>query len=480
MQAPGVVDVGAEFMGADFGDARLGRRVVSVVRAIQRNPSATFPEAFRDASALEAYYRLTNNERVKLAALQDAHADAGWDRAVASKGRVLVVHDTTEHRFEGDSLRQGLAVRGQRQGFHSHLAAAVAETGPILVHGVVGVGHYGVKDGRWHPLGLGARTPPLEVGSQRWGRMAREVEQSAPLGLDLVHVMDREGDAFELLADLGSGGHGFVVRASHDRRTVSGGATSERLAVEPFEVTREVYLGARSPKRPPGSRKAHPDRHHRVATLQIRGVAVTLRRPKALAGEHPDTLDVHVVEVVEHNPAPDVTPIRWALWTNLPIKTPADLERVVDIYRRRWVIEELFRALKTGCAYPDRQAESLDALLRTHALLLPIAVQLLNLRVVAATDPKAACTTLLSKRQVDVIRASRPDLKLTTRSNARDAMLAIATLGGHLKSNGDPGWLVLGRGLRHVLELEAGWAAALHAMAASAGFRPVDGGDREM
>jgi hypothetical protein len=33
-------------------------------------------------------------------------------------------------------------------------------------------------------------------------------------------------------------------------------------------------------------------------------------------------------------------------------------------------------------------------------------------------------------------------------------MLAVAALGGHLKSNGDPGWLVLGGGMHDLLLLE--------------------------
>ena len=37
--------------------------------------------------------------------------------------------------------------------------------------------------------------------------------------------------------------------------------------------------------------------------------------------------------------------------------------------------------------------------------------------------------------------------RLPKRPTARDAMLAVAALGGHLKSNGDPGGLVLGRGM---------------------------------
>ena len=48
---------------------------------------------------------------------------------------------------------------------------------------------------------------------------------------------------------------------------------------------------------------------------------------------------------------------------------------------------------------------------------------------------------------------------LPARPTVRDAMLAIAALGGHVKNNGDPGWLVLGRGLHDLLLLELGWRA---------------------
>jgi hypothetical protein len=42
---------------------------------------------------------------------------------------------------------------------------------------------------------------------------------------------------------------------------------------------------------------------------------------------------------------------------------------------------------------------------------------------------------------------------------ARDVLLAIARLGTHIPNNGDPGWLVLGRGLESLLFVELGWRA---------------------
>lgn len=40
-------------------------------------------------------------------------------------------------------------------------------------------------------------------------------------------------------------------------------------------------------------------------------------------------------------------------------------------------------------------------------------------------------------------------------------LLAVARLGGHLRSNGDPGWLVLGRGYQDLLMMTAGYRLAL-------------------
>lgn len=42
----------------------------------------------------------------------------------------------------------------------------------------------------------------------------------------------------------------------------------------------------------------------------------------------------------------------------------------------------------------------------------------------------------------------------------RDALLVVARLGGHLRQNGEPGWLVLARAMQKLLYMETGWAAA--------------------
>jgi hypothetical protein len=57
-----------------------------------------------------------------------------------------------------------------------------------------------------------------------------------------------------------------------------------------------------------------------------------------------------------------IEPICGYLVTNEPITTKKQVAAVVDAYRTRWVIEELFKALKTGCQFEKRQLESYAAL----------------------------------------------------------------------------------------------------------------------
>ena len=144
--------------------------------------------------------------------------------------------------------------------------------------------------------------------------------------------------------------------------------------------------------------------------------------------------------------------------TDLSIATDKAIAFAVDCYRGRWTIEEYFKALKTGCQYEKRQLESAHSLLNALAVLAPVAWRLLLVRYLSRHAPDRPARDALTAAQLDVLQATakRPMPKNPT---VREAMLAIAGLGGHLPRNGDPGWLVLGRGMHDLLILELGFAA---------------------
>jgi hypothetical protein len=282
----------------------------------------------------------------------------------------------------------------------------------------------------------------------------------------VVHIADREGDSYELFANLRAAKEDFVIRVRVDRRgraadsTDKSWATVKAVAAECTGLLeREVELSARRKKTAPGMNRAHAPRKKRLAKLRFAGTSVVIPRPMYLSHPVPEELRLNLVHVVEIDVPDGEPPVEWLLYTTEPVSTAEQVAEVVDAYRTRWLIEEYNAALKTGCLYEERQFESLHALLAILALSLPIASEILWLRSRARSSPRAPATEVLSTTQIEVLRAigSR---KLPDNPTVEDALLAVAGLGGHLKRNGPPGWKVLQRGMASLVAHETGWVAA--------------------
>jgi hypothetical protein len=166
---------------------------------------------------------------------------------------------------------------------------------------------------------------------------------------------------------------------------------------------------------------------------------------------------LNLVHVVEPDPPDGEPPVEWLLYTTEPVRRVKDIERVVDNYRTRWLSEEFHAALKGGCAFEEREFESLHALLNILVLSLPIACEILALRSGARTDDKRPATEILSNEQLAILRRIS-HYPLGKNPTAKDALLSVAALGGHLPRNGPPGWKVLSRGMTELNTVEAAGA----------------------
>jgi hypothetical protein len=226
---------------------------------------------------------------------------------------------------------------------------------------------------------------------------------------------------------------------------------------------REGPLSPRKRSRAPATRRIHPARDGRIAKLSFRATAVEVRRPENLAKQLPKSLALHLVHVLELEPPEGHPPVEWTLLTTESVDTIEGVLRIVDIYRARWTIEELFKALKTGCAFEQRQFRSYDALRRLLAVMLPVAWRLLRIRTAARIEPDRPGSDLLTAVQLKVLAATSKRVVLPAAPSAAQVLLAIAGLGGHLKRNGQPGWITLGRGFDTLLAYEIGYRAALQA-----------------
>ena len=458
------IDLRAEFASARLGDRRLNKRLDQIVDRLAEVPDRSFPNAARSDAELEGMYRFLSNGRVTLANLLEPHIEATVRRC-ESVPTTLVLHDTTEFRFEGVKRREGLGDLPKGQGFFGHFALAVAAGEERVVLGLVGALTYTRSgEGRRTLSGVDPRYRHLAVRgeSARWLDLISEandrISQLAP-----VHVMDREADDFATFSAMTSHDIRFVARMTVQRRRKVSRPdrpgtffdVEDLLAREPVIATREVRLSRRQ-----GTGKwqstTHPPRESRSALLRISAATVDVAPPKKSKQQ---SLRLSVVRVVEAKAPRDATPIEWMLVSSEPVDSVEQVLAIVDMYRSRWVIEEYFKALKTGCAIERRQLETMDALLAALGVFAPMAARLLALRAHARAAPDAPASTVLDAVELKALRtiSKKPLSKSPT---TKEAIEALAALGGHLTRNGVPGWLTLARGYEQ-LEIAARVVAAL-------------------
>jgi Transposase DNA-binding/Transposase DDE domain len=457
------------FENVDLGDPRRTERLENTLRRLAESPRSTIPDAMVTEAELEGAYRFFRSPHVTMEALTLAHAEATAARA-REVGRVLAIHDTTTCEFaHADPAVIGYLSTG-KAGFMAHYSLIVADDGSRRPLGVANTSviHRDRPPARPSKNGRklrnkngveSAKNPERE--SLRWSRgFVRTSERLA--GCSVIHVADREGDSYELLGTAVQQQLRFVIRCRvPDRRATSeeGSKSTVRAIAEASTglFKREVELSARQARPEPRERKAHPPRATRTATLSYSATTIEIVRPRYL-DSLPATLSLNMVRVYEQNAPEGEQPIEWLLFTTEPVSTKAEVEAVVDIYRARWLIEECNKAIKTGCRYEERHFESRQALLNLLALTLPIACELLWLRSCSRTAPNTPADRVLSRTQLQILNVMGSYV-LPANPTAHDALRAVAALGGHIRSNGDPGWLVLHRGLAKLLAYEEGWLA---------------------
>jgi hypothetical protein len=465
-----VAAVAPEFSGVRTGDRRLDERVGKVVAKLAAKPAAGFPTAIGDEGQVEGLYRLFRNSKVTLWKLLKPHIGATVDRVASSTRDVIVIHDSSECAFGGLSKRRGLGSVTSGQGFLLHAALAVELGEQPMPLGILGVETHFRRDRAKKRTSAELRsTPAAKRESSRWKKLVTKTTTLLePSQKRVIHVMDREADDYLLLEMLSE--QRFVIRSRHNRNVTPQGCSAplpltKVLADMDGETFRDVRLSKRRPHTFGASKKLEinqrfPAREARLATLKYRVGTVALQKPSYLTADSaPRELIVNVVQVYEPKPPKNEQRIEWTLLTSESVSTEEEVARVVDIYRARWLIEELFKALKTGCAYESRQLESAHALMNALGVFLPIAWSLLRLRAVSRTNPAAPATAVLTEVQLKLL-PHLFDGKPPPIRNAGEAMLAVAQRAGHFKHNGPPGWQTLARGFEDLLIAEIGYRVA--------------------
>ncbi|MGB0679679.1 MAG: IS4 family transposase [Polyangiales bacterium] len=449
----------ATYGGSTLPDKRLEKRLVSYASAQMAAPTQSTAKACRSSAEREGAYRLLENERVTAEDILEGPIRETLRRCRAGQ-RVLVVQDTSSVEVAHQPLREALKEEGSPTGWHSHVALAVDPERRLPI-GVLAM-HNWIREPQ-HARRRQRASGEQDKESLRWQQTAEQAHARCTAlehELELVTVADREADMYELMAYHEQAGLGYVLRAKHARkvRTTDPAIADirEALAAAPVLGTRSVHVAQRGGQRGGSGQKARGARKAEVVQTELRACELELKRPANLPSELPSSLKVTVVQACSQQQHASGKPVLdWVLLSSEPVQTQAEAEQVVQMYECRWLIEEVFRGWKSGCRLEERPLQSVDAVERMMAILLPMAVRLLCLRELREQDSDDAhpvlCDQVLETDQWQCLWLHTETGKALPEEppRCRWAYLALAKLGGFCdsKRTGRASWNTLWDGL---------------------------------
>jgi len=463
-----------EFWGAPMGDKRLEKRLISIAQSKAKSPGKSFLETVQgDRAAVAGYYRFIDapaESRIAMSSILRPHRECTL-RRMNSQDEVLCIHDTTDVNFATLAACEGLGVIGKNQtktrtrGLRLH-SSFVVDAADGLPLGVLHANCYAPPVKRGGKKRDSRYIPTEQKQSFRWiSSMQACTKLSAKLdGTRVIHVMDREGDFFELFDAWREGGRDeLIVRAKHDRRTNSTESLFQRVCQSEVKASLTVDIPRKSARAKKGKNKAQPRRQKRRAILQVRHCSVPILPPKHGLSSKKNPVDAHIVHFKETMPPPDGSkPVEWFLLTTLSVDSPETAEKVFRCYVKRWRIEEWHRALKTCCGAEEPAHRNAERLKRVLAINMVLAWRVLLMMLLGREMPELPPHVLFADDQIEVLKLLAKKWRCPNPGNLQDYVILMARLGGYLnrKCDGPPGAEILWRSLITLTQMCMGFALA--------------------
>lgn len=437
-----------QFGACEWEDQRRTARLVKFAEQAALKPDASMPTQTEEWSDAKAAYRLFDSDHVSFEAITAPHQ--ALTRSHMTAGLWLILNDTTELNYGYRRDIEGIGRVGceDGRGFFLHTALARhAVTGELA--GVSAQELYKRPIKKVPRVSSAQRKAIQSRETDVWGRVIDHVGLP-PEGVKFLHVCDRGADNFDVFCHLMTQRAGWVIRAAQLGRRVLDEADQEQsldalVAAQTSLGTYEFTVTANH-KQPA-----------RTALIEVR--AATLKMPRPKSGVTPyarktglTEIKMRVVEAREVSPVPTgADPLRWVLLTSEKATTFEHAWTIIEHYEQRPLIEEYHKCLKTGCRIEQRQSRTAKRLEAVIGVICVLAVRLLQRELVARATPDRPAAEVVPPRRTDglrrVLKRPRP---LDT---VRDFFRALASLGGFLgrKSDGEPGWQTIWRGLETLL-----------------------------
>lgn len=367
-----------------FNDQRSYRKWQEMIERMIQKQSIVISQLAENKRQADSYYHFISNPRIHLLELIQRSC---YVPAEVLQGRhVLVIGDTSSFNLKRhvgriqDAHRLGVLEDNKSPGFFSHvhlIADAEEETilglGDILLWCREKTGVKTSKQAQWE-----------QRESYKWYQGACNAKQVAGAARLRTFIFDRDSDSYDLFENLGQPQQNdhFLIRLHHDRQVLLQG---EVLLLSEC-LSRQKPLGSYELKLPAldhysSSSGNRIQRQKRTAHIEVRSCMVQVQAPSQSksAGQSMQLWAIEARETEAHLPQGE-TPILWRLLSTHPVDTFEQIIQLIRFYRCRWMIEQLFRTMKTkGLNLEATEIETFDGILRQTVMAYHTAYRVLQL-----------------------------------------------------------------------------------------------------
>ena len=441
----------------------------SLLKSLIIRKSSSIRELSNSRKEQIANYRFLNNGRVSEEELIRNLATECGKRV--SGRHVLCIQDTSEINLNSHEGRLkpdtgvGLIGNNKSIGFFLHPTIVIdAERSHALGFSHVRVWHRPIdkKDKYQRQY---QELPIEQKESYKWIESSLASKDVLGKAREITIIEDREGDIYEQFAKVPDKRVHLLIRCTRDRRINTGEKMYSYLQSQESkgEYTLKIDGDIRR------------NRETREATIEVRYSRVTIQKPKNNKNRSlVDKIGVWVVEARESNPPEGEAPVLWRIITTHKVENFQQACQIVEWYKQRWYIEQVFRLLKQkGVRIEDSELEQGWAIRKLTIMLLNTVLKILQMYFTLKEKRGKKSQKIKDVFNGDEIRCLR---KLNKEyegktekqknknhiSSLRWATWVIARMGGWkgYASQRPPGVLTLKWGIDRFYEVYFGWQLA--------------------
>jgi hypothetical protein len=282
--------------------------------------------------------------------------------------------------------------------------------------------------------------------SYRWLQASQETQQRIPKNAMLTIIGDRESDIYEDFERIPDERTNLLIRSSSNRCLAN---KDEKL----YEKLKSQKVAGKIQVKIRGSKS----RKKRIATLEVKFCKVEIKSPANKKNKTSIALYAIQAKEIGTDTLNNEDPILWRLLTTHKVESIETAIQCIEWYKNRWLIEELFRVIKTkGFCIESSQLGSGFAIKKLLAMTLDVAMEIMQLKLALKAESQTSVDRVFTDKQVLLLTILLQKVEGATEKQKNPypkqtlswAAWIIARLGSWsgYKSHGPPGYITMKNG----------------------------------